>query len=344
MKGRTILAAAALCVLFCAAPSTAATASSPAPTAPAASSPAPTAPTRAAWTFAVYANADNDLEYTWPQFTLRALRALPANADVNVVAMIDWRSAKKGVQLLQFSGRSVKVVASWPDKDFGSGATFQWFLRQVTSRYPSDHLGVDIWDHGYGWRYVSRDFTSHDKITMPELRLALRRAATPIDVLCFDACNMANIEAVDELGETGLVGYVVGSEETIDQDGYPYDGALRPLMTDASRTPRQVATDMVSAWRGYYRPLRCFNWVSLSALDVPQVMRAKTDITAWVARLRADLPQDRQRYAADLHHSIYAWDCWYVDLADIAERLAADPAITDPTLKVLSTAVADDLS
>ena len=71
MKGRTILAAAALCVLFCAAPSTAATASSP----------APTAPTRAAWTFAVYANADNDLEYSWQQFTLRALRALPANAD-----------------------------------------------------------------------------------------------------------------------------------------------------------------------------------------------------------------------------------------------------------------------
>ena len=90
---------------------------------------------------------------------------------------------------------------------------------------------------------------------------------------------------------------------------------------------------MVSAWQMYYRPLRYFDWVSLSALDVSRVLQAKADITAWVARLRADLPQDRPRYAADLHHSIYAWDCWYVDFADVAQRLAADPAITDPTLK-----------
>jgi len=103
------------------------------------------------------------------------------------------RSAGRGVQLLQFTGRRVKVVASWPDKDFGSGATFTWFLKQVTRRFPSDHLAVDICDHGYGWRYVSRDFTSHDRITMPELRAAIVRARRPIDLLCFDACNMANV-------------------------------------------------------------------------------------------------------------------------------------------------------
>jgi photosystem II stability/assembly factor-like uncharacterized protein len=299
---------------------------------------------RATWTFAVYANADNNLEYTWPRFTLPALRALPANADVNVVALIDWRSVKKGVQLLQISGRRVKVVATWPDKDFGAGSTFAWFLRQVAARFPSDHLAVDIWDHGYGWRYVSNDFTSHDRMTMPELDNALRRAAVPVDILCFDACNMANIEAVDEFGSSGLVRYMVGSEETIDQDGYPYGGALRPLMADPSRTPRQVAGDLVDAWQAYYRPLRCFDWVSLSALDVDRVTQAKADLTAWVSRLRADLPQYRSRYAADLHHSIYAWDCWYVDLADVAGRLAADPAIADTTLKSLSTTVAGDLT
>jgi photosystem II stability/assembly factor-like uncharacterized protein len=358
MRRHTVFAAVTLCLLCCIWPAvaTAATAgapSSPAPGAPlvsasaqalaAAPSPA-SAASPTSWTFAVYANGDNNLEYTWPQFTLRALRALPANADVNVVAMIDWHSVKKGVQLLQFSGDKVTVVASWPDKDFGAGTTFTWFLRQIATRYPSTHLAVDIWDHGYGWRYVSDDFTSNDRITMPELRNAISAAAVPIDVLCFDACNMANVEAVSEIGGSNLVRYVVGSEETIDQDGYPYGGALRPLMTDPSRTPEQVAGDMVSAWQGYYRPLRCFDWVSLTALDVSKVVQAKADITAWVARLRADLPQDRPLYAADLRHSIYAWDCWYVDFADVAGRLAADPAITDPTLKMLSTTVADDLT
>ena len=359
MKRCIAVVATAVCVLFCMLPSAAAAAtaapanvSSPAAGSPAAESPAgapaqmptPAASPKASWTFAVYANGDNNLEYTWPQFTRRQLQALPANADVNVVALIDWRSVKRGVQLLQFSGRKVTVVASFPDKDFGSGATFAWFLKLVARRYPSTHLAVDIWDHGYGWRYVSDDFTSNDRITMPELRNAIRAAAVPIDVLCFDACNMANVEAVSEIGSAKLVQYVVGSEETIDQDGYPYGAALHPLMTDSSRTPRQVAGDLVSGYEMYYRPLRCFDWVSLSALDVGQVVKARADITAWVARLRADLPQLRPRYAADLHHSIYAWDCWYVDMADVAERLAGDPAIADPTLKLLSTTVADDLT
>jgi len=140
------------------------------------------------------------------------------------------------------------------------------------------------------------------------------------------------------------VRYEVASEETVDQDGIPYGIALRPLLTDPGRTPEQVAADMVDGWQMYYRPLRCFNWVCLSALDVGRVVQARADITAWVTRLRADLRRYRARYAADLHHSIYAWDCWYVDLADVARRLAADPAIADTTLKDLSATVADDVA
>ena len=225
------------------------------------------------WTFALFVNADNDLEYTWPRFTLPALKALRANGDVNVVAMIDWRSKKKGVQLVKISGRSVDVVAEWPDKDFGSGETLEWFLRQIARRFPAEHLAVDLWDHGYAWRYISRDDTSGDRITMPELRRALQDAAVPIDILCFDACNMADVDVLYQVGLTGLARFVVGSEETVDQDGIPYDGALGPLVADPERAPEDVAQDMVVAWQRYYRPLRCFDWVSLSALDVASVMR-----------------------------------------------------------------------
>ncbi len=300
------------------------------------------APGPASWTFALYVNADNDLEYTWPRFTLPALKALRASDEVNVVAMIDWRSKKRGVQLVKVSGRSVDVVAEWPDKDFGSGRTLEWFLRQIAVRFPADHLAVGLWDHGYAWRYISRDDTSGQRISMPELRRALQDAAVPIDVLSFDACNMANVDVLYQVGLTGLVEYVVASEETIDQDGYPYDGALGPLVADPGRTPEQLAADMVTAWQRYYRPLRCFSWVSLSALDVDGVMQTRAGLRAWVTRLRADLSQFRARYAAALRHSIYAWDSWHVDLADVAAHLAADPAITDETLKSLSAAVASD--
>ena len=299
-------------------------------------------PAPAAWTFALFVNADNDLEYTWPRFTLPALKALQASDEVNVVAMIDWRSKKRGVQLVKISGRSVDVVAEWPDKDFGSGETLEWFLRQIAVRFPADHLAVDLWDHGYAWRYISRDDTSGQRINMPELRRALQEAAVPIDVLCFDACNMANVDVLYQVGLTGLVKYVVGSEETVEQDGFPFDGGLEPLVANPERTPQDVAADFVAAWQRYYRPLRCFSWVSASALDVASVMQARSDLRAWVTRLRAGLPQFRARYAAALRQSIYAWDSWHVDLADVAAHLAVDPAITDETLKSLSATVASD--
>lgn len=311
--------------------------------APGAAAPVPAAPAPAAWTVALFVNADNDLDYTWWRFTLPALKALPANAQVNVVAMVDRPGKAGGVRLVQVSGRKTRTVASWPERNFGSGKTLKWFLKQVARRFPADHLAVSLWDHGYAWRYISRDDTSAgDRITMPELRRALQDAGVPIDVLVFDACNMASVEVLYQIGLTGLVGHVVASEEAIDQDGIPYDGALGPLMADPTRGAGDLATDMVVAWQRYYRPLRCFSWASLSALDVSAVMRARADLRAWVASLRAGLPEFRGRYAAALRRSIYAWDSWHVDLADVAARLAADPAITDATLRSLSATVADD--
>ena len=295
-----------------------------------------------AWTYALYVDASNDLAYCWNQFTLPDLEALPANPDVNVVVMIKDRLPRKGVRLLKISGGHVQVVASWRDKDFGSGRTFAWFLRQVHSRFPSQHLAVTAWDHGYAWRGFSWDDRSGHHITMAKLREGLGEAAVPIDVLSFDCCNMADVEAVYDIGLTGMVKYVVASEEEIDQDGIPYDNALEPLLKDASLTPEQVAADTVAAWQRYYRALRCQNWGSLSVIDVGTVMAAKPDLMAWVARLHADLGQFRARYRADLHHSYYAAESWQVDLADVAANLAADAKITDPTLRSLSAAVAAD--
>ena len=146
------------------------------------------------WTVALYANADNDLEYTWPRFTLPALKRIPASSQVNVVAMVD-KEAKTGSFLYRIRGPEVTTVKHFArERDFGDGKTFQWFLEQVHARFPSDHLIVVGWDHGYGWRYFSHDFNADDTITMPELRAALAGAGVPVDILAFDACNMGDVE------------------------------------------------------------------------------------------------------------------------------------------------------
>ena len=306
----------------------------------AASAPAP----QASWTIALYANGDNDLMYTWPRFTLPALELIPPNGAVNVVAMLD-RPKKDGARLYKVYGPAVETVKHYTDeRDFGSGATFQWFLEQIHARFPSDHLLVVGWNHGYGWHYFSKDFTSSDKILLPELKKAITDAGVPIDILGFDACNMADADVAYELASTGLVGRFVASEETIDQDGYPYDNMFAPLAYAPQREPDAVVADMLAGWQRYYGSRRNFNWVSLSAIDLAASAAMKDDLVAWVAMLREGLPLFAARYQAAMHETIYAWDSWQLDLGGFAARLADDQLITDAALKAASAAVRDDVA
>jgi len=296
------------------------------------------------WTIALYVNGDNDLAYAWPRFTLPALKGIPASDAVRVVAMVD-SPRRDGATLYRIAGRQVQTVRRWPgERDFGAGRTFRWFLQQVHATFPSDRLVVVGWDHGYGWRYFSRDFTAGDRILLPELRRAIEGAGVHIEVLGFDACNMADVDVAAELASTGLVDHLVASEETIDQDGYPYANMFAPLAVDPMREPDVVVADMLAGWTRYYASRRNFSWVSLSAVDMARTAAMRQDVAAWVARLRAGLPLYAARYQAAMHRTIYAWDSWMLDLGGFAARLAADPRIADAALRAASAAVRDDVA
>jgi len=306
------------------------------------------------WTVALYVNADNNLGYTWPRFTLPALKRIPASAQLNVVALVD-KEAKNGSFLYKVAGSQVTTVRHFTaERDFGEGATFRWFLEQVHARFPSDRLVIIGWDHGYGWRYFSHDYNADDRITMPELREALAGAGVPVDILAFDACNMGDVEvawdvaSVEDAAAPGapLVDYLVASEETIDQDGYPYDGMFAPLAGDPARTPLEVTDDMLRGWDGYYGSLRCFDWVSLSAVDLAAVRAAGPAMTDLAGRLRAGLAADPVKYGGAMRDavstSLAAWDSWQQDLGMFAGRLVEGHALDDdPGLVAAAAAVRD---
>ncbi len=345
MKLRSALLVLVLIVLAsCSASAVAAAAARAAP-----SDPAPGGET---WTVALYVNADNDLDYTWPRFTLPALKRIPPSDAVNVVAMVD-REKGNGSFLYKVSGTRVTTVRHFPaERDFGSGKTFRWFLEQVHARFPSDRLVVIGWDHGYAWHYFSHDHSSGQRISMPELRAALKGAGVPIDILAFDACDMGALDVAWDVASVSdpaapgdpLVDYFVGSEETIDQDGYPYDTMFAPLAGDPSRTPEQVTADMLRGWDTYYGSLRCFDWLSLSALDLRAVQEAGPQLADFVGRLRAGLASDRAKYGVALRDalgtSIHAWDSWQVDLGMLAGQLVARHRLDDdPGLLASASAV-----
>jgi hypothetical protein len=289
------------------------------------------------WTFALYVNGDNNLEDEWDGTSLPLLLNLPANPDVNIVAMVDLKSTD-GTDLVEISGGAYQVVNSYPEKNFGDGATLQWFITEIATLYPADKLGVTIWDHGYGWIEFSFDETEWDRIHMPEMKAAIEGAGVYIDVLSFDACNMGNIEVVYEAYTTGLVGYTVGSEESVPFDGYPYDFMWDPVLQDASRTPAQVAIDMVNGWGQYY-DATSFTTVNLAAVDVSSIGASSAIFETWCGLMHDNLASYYKVYSTALRNSYKAWSTkYFVDMADLGDTLLADNKFSNPALR---TATAD---
>jgi hypothetical protein len=289
------------------------------------------------WTFALYVNGDNNLEDEWDGTSLPLLLNLPANADMNIVAMVDLKSTD-GTDLVEISGGTSQVVNSYPEKNFGDGATLQWFISEIATLYPADKLGVTIWDHGFGWIEFSFDETEWDRIHMPEMKAAIEGAGVYIDILSFDACNMGNIEVVYEAYTTGLVGYTVGSEESVPFDGYPYDFMWDPVLQDASRTPAQVAVDMVNGWGQYYDETS-FTTVNLAAVDVSSIGASSAVFETWCGLMHDNLASYYKVYSTALKNSYKAWSTkYFVDLADLGDTLLADNKFSNSALR---TATAD---
>ena len=291
------------------------------------------------WTVALYISADNSLERFWDDSSLPGLLKLPANDMFKIVAYVD-RLSTEGTEVVEVSGDSYDLVATYPEMDFGSGATFQWFLTEVAGKYPSDKLAVVAWDHGYAWRYISDDVTSGSRITMPAFQMAIEDAGVHIDVLAFDACNMAAVEVVYQVSLTGLVEIVVASEESVPTTGFPYDLMLMPASLDPSRSPVQLASDMVAGFEAFYAPQTWASTVALSAVSVPAIAASAETLSAWANSMYSCLPMYASNYKQAVSEAYYAWATHYhVDIADFGDALLADASITDDNLRASTAAM-----
>ena len=291
------------------------------------------------WTIAMYINGDNNLESYWTKISRPSLELIPANDGLTIVAMVDWL-AKNGTYVYEISGGVTTEVATHEEENFGDGTTFTRFLTEVAAAYESDHLLVIGWDHGYAWRYFSDDETDGDRITMPELQTAIEAAGVYMDILAFDACNMAAIEVAYQLSLTGLVGLMVASEESVPLDGYPYDLMLTPLAEEPSRTPEQVASDMVAGWGEFYGPQTWAKTNCLSATDVSVIGDNIDSFTDWVSAMNANLEEYSWSYKLDLRAALSAWaTCEHVDVVDLGVQILADATITDADLIASTEAI-----
>ena len=297
------------------------------------------APAVAAWTYAIYMDGDNSLETYWAGTSLPLLKAAPASASVNIVAFVDLGSTS-GMTVQKISGTTVTTVSTAPEMNMGDPATLTWCINQAAALFPSTYLVLSMWDHGYGWNYVCMDDTSGDSLSMQELQAGIASAAKKIDVLAFDCCNMGNIEVAYQVSLTNLVSYMVGSEESVPGNGFPYDKMLTTLVNNPAMLPRDFSMAMVDAYGQYYATQTWASTVNLAAIDVVQLKTTISTFSTWSADMKSLLPGYKTAYATALKNAYYMWGTHYfTDLYDYGLHLKTTKGVTNAKLIADTTAM-----
>ena len=171
------------------------------------------------------------------------------------------------------------------DGDMGSTANLVRFVKRAARRFPARKTAVVIWNHGAGRLGISYDDASKNHMEVDQLGLALgqikQALGKKIDVFATDACLMQMAGVAYEFKDAAKV--IVGSEEVIPGDSFPYDEILGPLSARPGMDAEALGALMVDAYGAYYE-----DEVTLSALRSSALPGFVNMLNYWVSAVRRD--------------------------------------------------------
>jgi hypothetical protein len=286
---------------------------------------------RRAWTFMLYLAGDNDLDVDMER-AIRSMEARPANANVNLVVMIDDQgSGNTRRLLLQPGGVYTTNVNRWNlgERNMGDPQTLAEFITWSRDHYPADRYYLAVADHGRGTSGVAEDDTSGDDLLTPgdlwaALNTGTNSGAWKIDVLHFDTCLMAMLEDAYQIKD--FASYMIASEN-LGWSVFAYERYAQTIGVPAV-TPRQLAVNIADIY--FNHP-----WVqgrprTISVMDLSKVEQVTAAVDRLSAELRANLVQfkNQMRNVRNVTQKFDSRDYYritiddeYLDLYDLAARL-----------------------
>lgn len=236
------------------------------------------------WTFFVYMAADNSLN-TEADMNIAQMVKSSSSSNVYIVVHLNIKrsgESKKTQKLVIQNGKIAQVGATTVE-DSGSDATFLNAMKWAVTDYPSDHLLVDVWNHGSG--PLNRDILAHRGVCyddstgnyMTDLKYKRAfdvivnqyRGGKKIDIIAFDACLMADIEVAYTL--QNYSNYLVASQQTVPGPGYNYTDVLS-LFAHSTPDPVTFARWIVTAYDHQYKPAQ--ESYTLAAMDLSKLTPA----------------------------------------------------------------------
>jgi len=145
-------------------------------------------------------------------------------------------------------------VISSGHTDMGDWKQLDRFVAINIRRFPAKKTMLIVWGHGGGNKGVAFDDVSNNYISVSQLGSALKkitdRTGRKLDIFATDASFMQTASVIYEIKDYAKV--VVGSEESIPGQGYPYRSILTDLNVNPKIEAREFSNIIVRNYADYY--------------------------------------------------------------------------------------------
>ncbi len=223
------------------------------------------------WLVMVFMNARNDL-YASAMKDVNEMETVGSTSKVAVTVELGLLQDKgnstrffieKDNDISRIKSTNVKVMNS----DMGSYKHFVNFAKWSIKRHPAKHYMVILWSHGSGrvdiggadnsgaelgiaYDDLTRNFIRNKQIAMA-LREIGKYAGQKVDVYSSDACLMQMLSVAYEIKDHA--DYLVQSEETISDFGFPYTAILNSLNASASVSALEASQIIADEFNTFYK-------------------------------------------------------------------------------------------
>ena len=271
-----------------------------------------------AWTLCIYLCGTN-LESEWGAGTTNLTRLLDAKIpdNVTVLAMtggtLGWDPYNDAEnyagaymvpdancsQIYQITDEAMKLVYSYPTNlNMGDSVSLCELLAFANTYAPSDHIMVDIWDHGGGplagavW-----DEYTDNHMTLLEMANATKAyknyTGKSIDIIGFDACLMNSLEIA--VAFSSSCDYLLASEEVEPNNGWDYK-FVEVFNKKANPTAYDIGKSAIDLYGPYNSAHPSQEDLTLALVDLSDIDKVAQAFDAMAADLN-ELMNDETKYS-----------------------------------------------
>jgi hypothetical protein len=321
--------------------------------------------TSSRWTFLVYLNGDNNLDF-WTFNLFNRLEMAADNPCVQILTLWDRSAAgDTALYLVQHDDQPYQLAAytdglnRWPqgELNMGNPQTLVNFVTQARLDFPNTYTFLSLVDHGNGWapslppgpkQYPHGGMSFDDSsggayLSTSNLESAFGiitdGGAHPLDVVYYDACLMSMIENVYPL--RNFIRFLVASEnETF--SSYPYDEYLHSIsdLTQPADLAKALVDRYYESLYGYPRTMAAFDlsYVQSVGQAVDSLAQALGRVLdGHVNEVKAGF-SSAQKFDSNLDLQLSDIDA-YVDLYHFAQLVKQN--ISDANVQVAAQGVMD---